>query len=309
MTSTIGGNVMTISGTTRVFFCIADPVDQVRAPELFNAVFARHGVDAVMVPLRVIAARLEETLRALVASPTVGGAALSIPHKGAAAAIVDRCSTTAAAARAINAVRRDAAGRLEGDLFDGFGFLRSLDRAAIPYAGRRVLIVGAGGAGSAIGTALAAAGAAEVALYDVDRDRARELAALLRRDFGIAATDAITSSPAGFDLVVNASPLGLKASDPLPVDVDAIPAGAAVCDILMKNQPTPLLRAVRARGLTAEPGFDMLIQQTPLYLAFFGYPELAAAVAADDAFLRALLLPAALCANPSPRAESPRATC
>ena len=95
-------------------------------------------------------------------------------------------------------------------------------------------------------------------------------------------------------MIVNASPLGLKPTDPLPVDVARIADHAAVCDILMKNQPTPLLRAARSRGLVAEPGFDMLILQTPFYLDFFGYPELAESVRADDSYLRELLVPAEL---------------
>ncbi len=97
---------MRITGTTRIFYCIADPVDQVRAPEVFNAVFSRHEVDAVMVPLRVTAGHLAATLRCLLASPTVGGVSLSIPHKVAAAATVDRCSRAALAANAVNAVRQ-----------------------------------------------------------------------------------------------------------------------------------------------------------------------------------------------------------
>jgi shikimate dehydrogenase len=261
---------MPITGTTRLFFCIADPVDQVRAPEVFNSIFARHGIDAAMVPLRVPAARLEATLRALLDSPTVGGVSLSIPHKAAATSIVDRASPAALAANAVNAVRLNAAGELEGE---------------------QLLVLGAGGAASAVTTALAAAGVGEIALFDPDRAKARQLAALLQRDFGIAAADVSSNDPAGYDVVVNASPLGLKATDPLPVDVGRIGAAAAVCDILMKNQPTPLLRAARSRGLTAEPGFDMLILQTPLYLDFFGYPELAESVRADDSYLRELLVP------------------
>jgi shikimate dehydrogenase len=285
---------MRITGTTRIFYCIADPIDQVRAPEVFNAVFARHAVDAVMVPMRVTATHLAATLRSLLASPTVGGISLSIPHKAAAAATVDRCSAAALAANAVNAVRCGATAELEGDLFDGVGFLRSLDRAGVAYAGQRVLLIGAGGAASAVATALAAAGVAEVALFDPDRKKAQQLADMLRRDFGIAATDAPTNDPAGYDVIVNASPLGLKDGDPLPVNVDAIGEHASVCDILMKNQPTPLLRAARTRGLVAEPGFDMLVQQTPLYLDFFGYPELAASVRSDDAYLLDLLIPASM---------------
>jgi shikimate dehydrogenase len=301
------GDIMVITGTTRLFYCIADPVDQVRAPEVFNEVFSRHEVDAVMVPLRVTPSHLAATLRCLFASPTVGGVSLSIPHKAAAAATVDHCSPAALAANAVNAVRRNPEGELEGELFDGVGFIRSMDRAGLAYAGRRVLMLGAGGAASAVATALAAAGVAEVALFDPDHVKAQFLAAALRRDFGIAASDVLTNDPRGYDVIINASPLGLKDSDPLPVDVGAIRKDAAVCDILMKNQPTPLLRAARSRGLIAEPGFDMLVQQTPLYLEFFGYPDLARSVRSDDAYLLDLITPDALRRRPdgSVRPQSP----
>jgi shikimate dehydrogenase len=116
---------MQITGRTRVFYCMADPIDQVRAPEVFNEVFARHEVDAVMVPMRVHAPHLEATLQMLFESPTVGGVSLSIPHKTAGAAIVDRCSPAASVADAVNAIRRIPAGGLEGELFDGEGFRRS----------------------------------------------------------------------------------------------------------------------------------------------------------------------------------------
>jgi shikimate dehydrogenase len=270
---------------------MADPIDQVRAPEVFNEVFARHEVDAVMVPMRVHGPHLEPTLRTLFESPTVGGVSLSIPHKAATAAIVDCCSPAATVANAVNAVRRSPAGVLEGELFDGEGFRRSLDRAEIAYVNRRVLVIGAGGAASALATALAAASVAEIAVYDPDRAKAEHLTKVLCSEFGIRAVCRADSDPRGFDLIVNASPLGLKDTDPLPLNVSAIDQHAAVCDILMKNQPTPLLRAASARGLVAEPGFDMLIQQTPLYLDFFGYPELAASVRMDDTYLRDLLLP------------------
>jgi shikimate dehydrogenase len=283
---------MKITGRTRVFYCMADPIDQVRAPEVFNEVFERHDVDAVMIPMRVHPLQLEATLRTLFESPTVGGVSLSIPHKAAVAAIVDHCSPGASVANAVNAVRRSAAGGLEGELFDGEGFRRSLDCAGIAYVNQRVLLIGAGGAASALATALAAAGVAEIAVYDPNRARAEQLVKVLGGSFGIRATSAADNDPRGFDLIVNASPLGLEQSDPLPVDVNAIARHAAVCDILMKNQPTPLLRAALARGLVAEPGFDMLIQQTPLYLDFFGYPELAASVRLDDTYLREMLVPA-----------------
>ena len=95
--------------------------------------------------------------------------------------------------------------------------------------------------------------------------------------------------PAGYDLVVNATPLGLKAGDPLPFDVARLDERAVVVDILMKNQPTPLLRSCHARGIVAHPGFEMMVQQVPEYLSFFGYDEIAQAVQADPSDVRALV--------------------
>ena len=103
-----------------------------------------------------------------------------------------------------------------------------------------------------------------------------------------------SSDPSGYDVVVNATPLGLQADDPLPCDVSRLAPHAAVVDILMKNQPTPLVRAVRARQLVAQPGFEMLIQQAPDYLEFFGYTQAAQAVRQDATFIREHLYPAAM---------------
>ena len=110
----------------------------------------------------------------------------------------------------------------------------------------------------------------------------------LAAEFGTEVVSAPTSDPHGHDLIVNATPLGLKAGDPLPFDTARLDADSAVIDILMKNQPTPLLRACRARGITAHPGFEMMVQQVPEYLSFFGFDAIAQAVQADSSEVRAL---------------------
>ena len=109
--------------------------------------------------------------------------------------------------------------------------------------------------------------------------------------FNRPVTAAASADPAGFDLVVNATPLGLQPGDPLPFDVARLDRSAAVVDILMKNQPTALLRACAARGTTAHPGFEMMLQQMPDYLNFFGLHELAHVVQEDASEVRALLEP------------------
>jgi shikimate dehydrogenase len=286
-----------ITGTTDVFFILGDPVAQVRAPESFNAIFARFGLDAVLVPVQVAPGDLAAFLKTAFLAPNIKGIWVTIPHKAPILAALDACDPLGRVAGAVNAVRRRADGRLEGGLFDGEGFKDSLAWFGIPFAGRRVLILGAGGASAAIGASLALApdgAAAEIAFYDPAPGKAVELVARMAPATSCRVQAVDSSDPAGYDLVVNGSPLGLNATDPLPCDVARMAPHAALVDILMKNQPTPLVRAARARGLVAQPGFEMLIQQTHLYLDFMGFHEAAEAVRRDAGFIREQIYPAAL---------------
>lgn len=286
-----------ITGTTDTYLILGDPVEQVRAPESFNAVFARFGIDAVLVPVRIAPADLAPFVRAAFRAPNIKGMWVTIPHKAAAAGLLDHCSDIARVAGAVNAIRRNADGSLEGGLFDGEGLVASLDRFGMAYTGRRVLIVGAGGAASAIGASLVCRGTqsvAELALFDPVPGRAQALAARLAPATQAVVRAVAHSDPAGFDLVINASPLGLKADDPLPVEVARMAPGAALVDILMKDQLTPVVRAARARGLSAQPGFEMMILQAHLYLDFMGFPAAAAEVRRDASFIRAQMDPPAL---------------
>ena len=279
---------MSISGTTRVFLILGDPVAQVRAPEAFNHLFDKHGVDAVLVPANVPAAEFDGFVTHALKARNIDGLWLAIPHKTAMVDLLDRCDRLGRSAGAVNAARRTADGVLEGALFDGVGFTKALAHFGIAIPGRKVLVVGVGGGGVAIATSLAAHGAGRVALYDSMPGRTESVATKLSSEFGVDVVSVATPDPAGFDLVVNATPLGLKAGDPMPFDVARLDPGAAVVDILMKNQPTPLLRACRARGITAHPGFEMMVQQVPEYLSFFGFDAIAKAVQADTSDVRAL---------------------
>ncbi|MBL8350205.1 MAG: shikimate dehydrogenase [Burkholderiaceae bacterium] len=280
---------MQISGRTRVFMVVADPVAQVQAPAVFNALFQRHAVDAVLVPAHVAAADFAGFARHVLAARNIDGLWLTIPHKTAAVALLDRCDAAGRAARAVNALRREADGTLSGGLFDGLGFVAALRQQGFAPRGRRVLLVGTGGAGVAIAAALVDAGVGALALFDAAPGRAAEVAGQLARPGAAAIALPASADPAGFDLVVNCTPLGLDEHDPLPFDVARVDAGARVVDILMKPAPTPLLRECTARGLLAHPGFEMLVQQVPAYLDFFGLTGLAAAVRDDLAAVRALL--------------------
>jgi len=280
---------MPITGTTRVFLILGDPVAQVRAPEAFNHLFRAHGVDAVLVPAHVAPADLDGFVQQVTKARNIDGLWLAIPHKTAMVDLLDRCDRLGRTAGAVNAARRNADGSLEGALFDGVGFVKALDHFGISIEGRSALVVGVGGGGVAIATSLAARGVSRLALFDNVPGRTAAIAPRLGSEFGIDVVAAGAPDPAGFDLVVNSTPLGLKPGDPLPFDVARVDAGAAVIDILMKNQPTPLLRACHARGITAHPGFEMMVQQVPEYLSFFGFDAIARAVQADASDVRALL--------------------
>lgn len=286
-----------VTGSTDVYLILGDPVEQVRAPELFNQIFARMGIDAVLVPVHVAPEHLEVFVKTAFLAKNIKGMWVAIPHKAPMMGLLDSCSELGRIAGAVNGIRRNAQGQMEGGLFDGEGLLAALNYFNMPCAGQRVLIVGAGGGAAAIGASLACAGAsapAEVAFYDPVPGKAQAVAARIagatrRRVFAVDSND-----PAGFDLVINASPLGLKLDDAMPCDVSRLEPHAALLDIVMKNQPTPVVRAARARGLNAQPGFEMMIQQAHLYLEFFGFSDAAQMVRRDATFLREQIYPAAL---------------
>lgn len=280
-----------ITGSTRVFFILGDPVAQVRAPEVYNHLFERHGVDAVLVPLKLPAAALPGFLEHGLRAENIGGFWATIPHKSALAALLKPSDPVAAIAGAVNAVRRLADGRLEAALFDGIGFVKGLDHFGIEVRGRRVLVVGAGGGGHAVAAALAQRRPAALAVFNRTRARAEALVARLQSIPGAASRVADSDDPAGFDLIVNCTSQGLKPDDPLPFDPARVDAGAAVVDIIMSKLPTPLLQTCRARGLRAEAGFEMLVQQIPEYLRFFGFDAIAATVQSDLGEVRTLLYP------------------
>jgi shikimate dehydrogenase len=277
---------MRIDGHTRVFFVLGHPVGQVRAPEVFNPLFQAHGVNAVLLPAEVAPGCRARRPPAGLAAGNIEGLWLTIPHKSAVMPLLHRVDALGERAGAVNALRRAADGSLEGALFDGLGLVRSLDQLQVATCGRRVLLVGTGGAGVAIAVSLAERRLAHLSLFDTALDRAQALAQRLRAGAACPVHAAVSNDPAGFDLVIHATPLGLKADDPLPFDVSRLDAGASVVDILMKPNATPLQRACEARGIAVHPGFEMLAQQVPAYLRFFGFKAIAESVEADLAPVR-----------------------
>lgn len=259
-----------IRGTTRLLPLFGDPVAPVKAPMIYNPYFARHGIDAVVVPMGVAAGDYAVALAAMFRMTNVLGAIVTMPHKRRTSELVDALAPRARAAGSCNAVVRTADGKLLGDLFDGLGFVNALARNRFQVTGARCLVVGAGGVGSAIALALAAAGAYQLAICDIAVGHAEAVVARLRHHHPHIASAPGPNDPAGFDLVVNASPLGMSPHDPLPVDVSRLAPTTFVAEVVMKPDVTPLLAAARQRACRTQPGVDMLFEQIPMYLEFFG---------------------------------------
>lgn len=274
----------TIRGATELMFVVADPVAQVKAPEAVNRLLARAGIDAVAVPARVFPQQLEGFVQQALALGNARGLFVSIPHKTALPGLLARLDPVAQAAGAVNAVRRGSDGALEGALFDGAGFVAALAHHGVGLAGRRALLVGAGGAGLAIAAAMGGTALAQLQVHDVDPGRAVVLA---RRAAALAAFPVEVAQagndPAGFDLVINATPLGLRSSDPLPLDPARLDRQATLMDILMTPAATPLVAAARLRGVPAHMGHEMLVQQLPEYLHYFGFTDLACSLRTKNA--------------------------
>ena len=260
-----------ISGKTTLIAHLGFPTESFKAPMIYNPWFEQQGIDAVVVPMGVKPEDYAVSLQQIFRFSNVHGALVTMPHKVTTLSLVDEVTTTARIAGACNAVLKRPDGTLLGDMFDGAGFVRGVQRKGRSCAGARVLVSGSGGVGSAIAASIAAAGAAELALFDATPASADALADRLRAHYPQLIVRTGSTDPAGFDIIVNATPLGMKDSDPLPFDVARIAPSSFVGEVVMKTEVTPLLRAAMDKGCQVQVGTDMLFEQIPAYLEFFGF--------------------------------------
>ena len=262
-----------INGHTELIAHIGFPTHAFKAPMIYNPWFEKAGVNAVVVPMGCQAPDYPAFLRAVFKLSNIRGALITMPHKVPTTTLVDELLPNAAIAGACNAVRLGPAGQLQGAMFDGEGFVRGVLRKGLVLQGASALVVGSGGVGSAIAASLAAAGVARLALFDVQDTAAQGLAERLVRHYPALQVLVGSPDPHGFDLVVNASPLGMNEGDAMPMEVSRIAPGTFVGEVVMKTEMTTFLRAAQARGCPVQVGSDMLFEQIPAYLEFFGLPS------------------------------------
>jgi shikimate dehydrogenase len=260
-----------LSGKTTLIAHIGYPTEAFKAPLIYNPWFEKHGIDAMVVPMGVKAEDYTLSLRQIFKFSNVRGALVTMPHKVTTIGLADEVSVTARIAGAANALLKRDDGTLLADQFDGAGFARGVARKGFKTRGSRILVIGTGGVGSPIAASLAADGAASISLFDVNAASAEGLASRLKTYYPDMEVRLTSNDPEGFDLVVNATPLGMKSDDPLPFDVTRLAPSTFVGEVVMKQEITPMLKAAIARGCKVQVGTDMLFEMIPAYLEFFGF--------------------------------------
>jgi shikimate dehydrogenase len=244
------------NGETRVHLIIGDPVAQTKSPSGLTAEFARRGVNAICIPAHIAPARFDAFVAAAKQAQNIDGIIVTIPHKFRALRHCNEATARAKFLGAANVLWRAGADCWRGDMTDGAAMAAALVRAGCDPAGKRALVIGAGGAGSAVALALVEAGVAVLTISDADPKRCLDLVARLSA-CAPGVVRAGPADPADCDFVVNATPAGMRPGDPLPADPARIAPGAAVGDLITRPAMTPLLAAARARGCTVVTGEDM----------------------------------------------------
>jgi shikimate dehydrogenase len=260
-----------ISGTTILVAHLGYPTHTFKSSLICNPWFEKNGIDAVVVPMGIKAEDYPDFFRSVFTLTNIRGALVTMPHKLTTMELVDEISPTAAIAGATNAVLRREDGSLLADQFDGAGFVRGMLRKGFDPSGKRALVVGNGGVGSSIAASLAGIGLAEIGLLDPNAATSEALAQRINVHYPDVKIVMGSRDPEGYDLIVNATPIGMNDDDPLPIDVDRVAPGSYVGDVVLKTDITPFLQAAKDKGCTIQVGSDMLFELIPAYLEFFGF--------------------------------------
>jgi shikimate dehydrogenase len=261
-----------ITGNTSFIAHIGYPTFTFQSPMIYNPYFESIGVDTIVVPFACQAADYADFLKSIFKMKNILGALITMPHKVTTLGLLNHLSPTVKISGACNAVRVNAAGELEGDMFDGEGFVRGLKSKGFEHSGRPALVVGCGGVGSAIAASLAKNGIPVLRLFDLNPKVSQALAERLNAEYPKLQVSLGSNDPRDCSLVVNATPLGMHAGDPLPIDINKLDHSSFVGEVVLSSKPTAFLQAAQARGCRTQAGGDMLFEQIPAYLEFFGFP-------------------------------------
>ena len=262
-----------VSGFTQIVAIIGHPITQVKSPENFNHYFASQRMDKVMIPVDIAPDAVAAYLNALRGWQNMSGILVTVPHKQRVAELLDALTPRARHLGAVNVVRKLDDGRLEGDMLDGVGFQLAAEAHGFQPAGKRALLSGCGGVGSAIAWGLCEAGISRLALYARDDAGRQRLENRLITHFPNTHITALPDSLAEIDLLINGSPAGMAGFDPLPLSqtlLDTLTAATHVADVVTTPIITPLLAFAGERGCRTQTGPELAMAQMELMGQFIG---------------------------------------
>lgn len=251
---------LTVDGETRVYFTVGDPIGQAKSPALLSQILAGWGRKILVIPAHVAAADFGPFMKLARAMKNLSGFLITVPHKRSALACCDSLSERARAVGAVNLIRRMPGDEFHGDNLDGLGLTSAVSRNGFAVGGSRVLLIGAGGAGATIAYEVMAAGARELAIHDADENRLAKLVSDLQRRFPGKVSRGYPDA-SGFDLVVNATPMGMKPDDPPPFRRESLTKGIFVADLITKPDVSALIQHARNLGCGTMTGKEMFEAQ------------------------------------------------
>ncbi len=247
---------MKITGKTKITGLYGYPVEHTLSPLMHNAAFEHLGLDYCYLPFSVRPDSLKNAVEAIRAL-NLAGVNITIPHKESVIPYLDKVNEEALFIGAVNTIVNQE-GTLIGHNTDGRGFMRSLTENNVSPDNKKILIAGAGGASRAIGYYLGQK-AERLYLFDIDKVKLRKLASDLSEIKDNINVLSDTSELGCFDILINATPLGLKTTDPVPFDISALSPEQTVCDLIYKK--TPLLAQAMQKGCRTIDGLGMLLWQ------------------------------------------------
>ena len=256
----------TLSGATRLIPIVGDPIAQVKSPYGMTAAFEQRGANLLCFPAHIAMADFSHFIGTMRKMRNVDGFIVTIPHKFSAFYHCETVSTRAAFLRSVNTIRRQSDGSLHGDMFDGLGFVAACKEAGCLFEGRKVLLIGAGGAGTAIAHGVMCEGPAELGIVDSDEAR-RDTLIIKLHTAGFSAHPAQPDA-GGYDVLLNATPLGMRPGDPTPVSLTSLNAKMFVGDVVTRPEITPLIKEARRIGCKTSTGAQMFAKVRDLMIDF-----------------------------------------
>lgn len=256
-----------LSGATRINFIVGDPIAQVKSPFGMTEAFESRGLNAICIPAHVSASDLKEWFKGISLAQNVDSVIVTIPHKFDCFSLCQTFSDRAKFLNAVNTIRRNQDGTWHGDMLDGLGYIKAIQNKDYDLRGKKALLVGAGGAGSAIGHGLVLAGVRELSIHDEDNIRRDAMIERLQ-GLGLAKISTGSKRPDGFDIAINASPAGMKLGDALPIDLDGANPEMFIGCVVTAPAVPELIQLARSKGCKTNTGADMFHEVRQLMIDF-----------------------------------------